>query len=171
MRETTHRVVLQADAERHAARLRARRRSRTSACALLLLAAFVISCRYSSFRTQTGMPPQAQAVIDAFSKDMTEGRYEKIYNDAAEEWRRISNVEQTRQFFATLREKLGPVKVRTQQTIRDQNNSGGDVPGHSLVIVYQTAFERAEGMETFTLVDRDGRWLLAGYFVNSNALK
>jgi hypothetical protein len=42
---------------------------------------------------------------------------------------------------------------------------------HRLVIRYETKFERGDGLETFTLLERDGRWLLAGYFVNSDALK
>jgi hypothetical protein len=141
------------------------------ACALLLLAATVLACKYSTFRTQDSMPPQAQGVIDTFSKDVAEGRHEKIYADAAEEWRRTTTVDQSKELFTTIKEKLGSVKSRTVQTIRDQENSGGDLPGHSLVVIYQTAFERAQGMETFTLVERDGRWQLAGYFVNSNALK
>jgi hypothetical protein len=144
---------------------------RETACALLLLAALVVACKYSAVRTQNTMPPEAQAVIDAFSKEMAEERYDKIYTDAAEEWRQTTNADESKEFFKTLKEKLGGVKVRTPQTIRDQNNTGGDLPGHSLVVIYQTAFERAEGMETLTLVERDGRWLLAGYFVNSNALK
>jgi hypothetical protein len=144
---------------------------REMAGALLLLAALVLACNFNTTRIQTSMPPQAQGVIDAFSKDVTEERYEKIYADAAEEWRKTTTVEQSAEFFKTLKEKLGGVKTRTLQTVRDQENSGGQLPGHSLVVIYQTAFERAEGMETFTLVDRDGRWLLAGYFVNSDALK
>ena len=139
--------------------------------ALLLVAAFALACNYSTVRTQSGMPPEAQAFVDAFSKDIAENRYEKIHNDAADEWRQTSSVEQTQEFFKTIKEKLGGVKVRTLQTIRDQQNTGGDLPGHSLVVIYQTAFERAEGMETFTLVERSGRWLLARYVVNSNALK
>lgn len=144
---------------------------RETACALLLLAALVVACKYSAVRTQNTMPAEAQAVIDAFSKDMAEDRYDKIYTDAAEEWRRTTPADESKEFFKTLKEKLGGIKVRTPQTVRDQNNTGGDLPGHSLVVIYQTAFERAEGMETFTLIEREGRWLLAGYFVNSSALK
>ncbi len=150
---------------------RGRAARRKAAYALLLVAAFVISCRYATVRTENTMPPQAQAVMDAFSKDAAEGRYEKIYEEAAEEWRRTATVDESKEFFKTLKEKLGSIRVRTLQTVRDQNNTGGEVPGHSLVVIYQTAFERAEGMETFTLVEREGRWLLAGYFVNSSALK
>jgi hypothetical protein len=144
---------------------------RQMACALLLLSALVISCRFNTFRSESsGMPPQAQALIDAFSKDVQEGRYDKIYAEAADEWKKTPP-EQSKEFFVTLKEKLGAVRTRTVQTIREQETSGGPLPGPSLVIIYQTAFERAEGMETFTLVERDGRWLLAGYFVNSSALK
>jgi Protein of unknown function (DUF4019) len=145
---------------------------RQMACALLLLAATAVGCRFNTFRSQSsGMPPQAQAIIDGFSKDVQHERYDKIYTDAAEEWRRTTTLEQSKEFFKTLREKLGAVSIRTVQTIREQENSGGQLPGRSLVVIYQTTFERAEGMETFTLVEREERWLLAGYFVNSSALK
>ena len=144
---------------------------RETAFALLVCAALVIACKYSAVRTQNTMPPQAQAVIDAFSKDVAEERYEKIYNEAADEWRQTTTADESRQFFRTLKEKLGGTRMRTPQTVRDQNNTGGDLPGHSLVVIYQSSFERAEGMETFTLVERDGRWLLAHYFVSSSALK
>jgi hypothetical protein len=40
-----------------------------------------------------------------------------------------------------------------------------------VVVVYQTSFERGEGMETFTLLGRAGQWYLARYFVSSNALR
>jgi hypothetical protein len=54
---------------------------------------------------------------------------------------------------------------------RGEQNTVGAEPGQSFIIQYQTSFDRAEGMETFTLVERQGRWLLARYFVNSDALK
>jgi len=38
-------------------------------------------------------------------------------------------------------------------------------------VVYQTSFERGEGMETFTLIERNGQWRLARYFVTSMALR
>ena len=33
----------------------------------------------------------------------------------------------------------------------------------SSYLSYQTRFERGEGMETFTLIEENGRWLLARY--------
>jgi hypothetical protein len=53
----------------------------------------------------------------------------------------------------------------------EQHNSGGSLKGDAFIITYQTKFEKGPGMETFTLVKRDNRWLLARYFVNSTALR
>jgi hypothetical protein len=131
--------------------------------ALLLIS--LASC--SPQQKQVGIPPAAQATIDVVTADIAAGQDEKIYKEAAEEWRRASTLDVTREFFKTLRTKLGNVKTRAYHTARGEQT----MDGQSLNVQYQTTFERAEGMETFTLVERDGRWLLARYFVNSAALK
>jgi hypothetical protein len=114
-----------------------------------------------------GVPAEARATVDAVSEDLAGGRYEKIYNEAAEEWRRAATPEESEATLRQLRERLGPVRTRSLHTAAEQDGSGG----HAFVITYATTFDRAEGMETFTLVERDGRWQLARYFVNSDALK
>jgi hypothetical protein len=43
--------------------------------------------------------------------------------------------------------------------------------GHAFIVTYQTKFERGEGMETFTLIEQNGRWVLARYLATSTALK
>jgi hypothetical protein len=43
--------------------------------------------------------------------------------------------------------------------------------GHIFILSYETRFERGSGMETFTMIEENGRWLLARYFVNSTNLK
>jgi hypothetical protein len=114
-----------------------------------------------------GIPPEAQAVVDAMSNDLMEGRYDKIYDEAAEEWRQAATLEQANATFKTLKEKLGNVKSRSFHSATEQDTTSG----HSFTITYKTSFERGEGMETFTLVKRDNRWQLARYFVNSDVLK
>jgi hypothetical protein len=135
-------------------------------CSLLL---FASGC--ALVPSPEGIPSAAQATIDAVSRDILEGDYEKVYNEAAEEWRRFATPDQSRAIFKTLKEKLGNVKSRSFHSATEQRNTGGPLPGHSFNIVYTTTFERGEGMETFTLIERDGRWLLVKYFVNSDALK
>jgi hypothetical protein len=139
----------------------------------LALVAFTVSCSMGQQgqQRQINIPDAAQATIDMVTADIEAGRDEKIYSEAAEEWRRISTPEQSGAIFETLRVKLGKMKERARQTVHEEQKTGGPVVVHRLVIRYETKFERGDGMETFTLVERDGRWLLAGYFVNSNALK
>jgi len=136
---------------------------------LLLCASLVLSCTVDQKRS--GLPTQAQAAIDSTGEDLDQERYEKIYQEAAEEWKTSNTPEQSEAAFKSLREKLGGVRTRAYQTAREEQSSSGQLPGHTLVVTYYTTFERGEGMETFTLVERKGQWQLARYFVNSNALK
>jgi hypothetical protein len=125
------------------------------------------------------MPAGAQAALDMAIEDIDAGRYEKLYNEAADEWRKASTLDQSKTTFKTLHDKLGNVRNRELQTAREEQTSTGPISGHSLVVVYQTTFDQTrgtppqpiKGMETFTLLEHGGRWYLARYFVTSNELK
>ncbi|HKY27891.1 MAG TPA: DUF4019 domain-containing protein [Pyrinomonadaceae bacterium] len=137
---------------------------------LIGLVLFVgLACGIQSERR--GVPPQVEAVVSSVGEDINAERYEKIYVEAAELWKQESSLEQTVASFSTLNEKLGKVKSRVLHSATEQQNSGGVLKGEVFILTYQTEFEKAQGMETFTLVKRDGRWQLARYFVNSMALK
>ena len=136
---------------------------------ILLLIASLASCALQASRK--GIPPDVQATIDAVSSDIAGSRYEKIYNESAEEWKQATTIEQSNATIEVLKTKLGEVKSRAFHSASEQQNSSGTLPGHSFVITYKTTFDRGDGMETFTLIERDGRWRLARYFVNSDALK
>lgn len=142
---------------------------------LILLNAFVFACDVDE--RQSGVPAKAQQVIGSFTEDFNSGRYSKIYEEAAEEWRGRVTLEQSNQTFATLKERLGAIKPgdRTYISGRQQQNPGAGLPANSLVIRYNTKFKRADetesdGIETFTLIERDGRFQVAGYSVSSNLL-
>ena len=140
---------------------------------LLLLVSVTLvglaSCALTASRQ--GVPPEVEAVVTTVGEDAAEGRYEKIHNEAAAEWRQDATLEKTTKVFSTVKEKLGNVKSRQLHAAAEQNTSNGRLPGHSYVLTYDTKFERGEGMETFTLVERNGHWLLAKYFVNSTGLQ
>jgi len=141
---------------------------------LFTVSCLLFTCIFASCALQAnrgGIPSAVQAATAAVGEDIGAGRYEKIYQEAADEWRRDSTLEQSTTVFETVQNKLGRVQNRALHTASEEQNSGTKLPGHSFVISYQTKFERGEGMETFTLVERNGRWLLAGYFVNSTALR
>jgi len=118
-----------------------------------------------------GIPPEVDSVIETVTDDIAAERYEKIYSEASDLWRQDSSLEQSTATFKTLNTKLGQVQNRALHSATEQHNSGGPLKGDVFIVTYQTKFERGEGMETFTLVKRDGRWQLARYFVNSTALK
>jgi Protein of unknown function (DUF4019) len=133
----------------------------------VILVAVLLAAGCALKANRGGIPAQAQATVDAVTADIAVGRYDKIYEEAAEEWRQAATPEQSDATFKKLKERLGNPKSRAYHSATEQDGTGG----HSFIITYTTSFERAEGMETFTLVEREGRWLLARYFVNSDALK
>ena len=129
------------------------------------LALTLVACNQGARRN--GMPAGAQAALDAAIADIDAGRYEKLYKEAADEWRRESTLDQSRATFATLHEKLGKVHVRNLQGVNEEQTG----TAHSVFVTYQTSFDRGDAMETLTLVERGGRWQLARYYVTSTALK
>ena len=133
----------------------------------LLVSVLGFACNVSERRT---MPPQVESAIATVGDDIAAERYEKIYNESSELWKQAATLEESVNTFKTLRTKLGEVESRKLQSATEQENSGGPLRGRAFIVTYQTKFRLAEGMETFTLVERDGKWLLARYFVNSTAL-
>ena len=145
---------------------------RLDRCVLLLILLVSITTAACTMKAgRRGIPPEVDAAIGTVTDDITEGRYEKVYNEAADEWRHDATLEQSNAVFGTLKDKLGKVENRALHSASEEHNSGGRLPGHSFVISFQTKFERGDGMETFTFVERNGHWLLARYFVNSTSLK
>jgi len=133
------------------------------------LALIPAACNQGTRRN--GMPAGAQAALDAAIEDIDAGRYEKLYHEAADEWRQAATLDQSKETFKTLHDKLGNVRTRELQTAREEQTSTSPISGHSLVAAYRTSFEHGDGMETFTLLERNGHWSLARYFVTSDALK
>jgi Protein of unknown function (DUF4019) len=145
--------------------------NRRLAWLLAMVVLSVLSSACSEAMRRRGIPADAKAVLDTAIEDIDAGRYEKLYREAADEWRNEATLEESKATFMTLREKLGGVRTRNLQTAREEDTSTGPIPGHSIVVVYQTSFERGGGMETFTLLEHGGRWYLARYFVTSNQLR
>ena len=136
---------------------------------LLLVGLFLSGCGVQTERRQ--IPVEVEAAVASVSSDIAAERYEKVYNDASDLWRQDSSLEQSASSLKTLKEKLGSVKHRTVHSAVEQENSGGDLKGHVFIVTYRTTFEKGEGMESFTFVERDREWLLARYRISSTQLK
>jgi len=137
----------------------------------LLLAAVLLLASCGLRSESRGVPAEVEAVIASVTDDIAAERYEKIYNDAADLWKNELDLEKTVSVFKTLQAKLGKIENRTLHAATEQDNSGGPMKGKAFIVTYQTRFQKGDGMETFTLVERDHQWRLARYFVNSTALK
>ena len=118
-----------------------------------------------------GLPADVDAAIGTISDDIAAERYEKLYDEASELWRQAATLDESTATFKTMRSKLGPIAGRNLQSATEQQNSSGPLQGRAYIVSYQTNFKNGKGMETYTLVERNGHWLLARYFVNSTALK
>jgi hypothetical protein len=135
----------------------------------LVMAALNFGCGLQSERRE--LPADVQSAIATIADDLAAEQYEKIYNEADELWKQDSTLEQSVADLKTLRAKLGKAKSRNLHAATEQHNSGGALKGRAYIVTYQTNFENGEGMEIFTLVERNNQWLLARYRVNSTALK
>jgi hypothetical protein len=141
---------------------------------LLLLIVVLSSLSVSACRREperTRVPAEVEEVVTTIGDHIALERYEQIYNDSSNLWKKDATLEQSNEVFKTLRTKLGKVETRSLHSATEQQNSGGALKGHVFILSYQTRFERGEAMETFTLIEENGRWLLARYLVNSTALK
>ena len=135
-----------------------------------MLLAFTFACGLQGLQV-VRVPSEVQEVVNNVGDQIAQERYEQIYNESSNLWKQDVTLEQSNQTFKTLRDKLGRVENRSLHSATEQQNSGGALQGHVYILRYETRFERGDGMETFTLVEQDGRWLLARYFVNSTALQ
>ena len=136
---------------------------------VLLSVLSVAACRGDAGRGR--VPSEVQEVLTTVGDDIAQERYEKIYNEASELWKRDATLEQSNEVFKTMKTQLGKVESRSLNSAAEQQNSGGPLKGHVFILSYETRFERGDGMENFTLIEENGNWRLARYFVNSTALK
>ncbi len=136
---------------------------------LLTLSLILAGCNTGIRRSS--IPAGAQSALDAAIGDIDTGRYDTLYQEAADEWRSQSTLEDSKATFQTLHDRLGKARTRAVQTAREEQTSTGPIPGHSVTVIYQTTFDRGDGIETFTLIERGGKWALAKYYVSSSGLK
>jgi hypothetical protein len=135
----------------------------------LLLAAMACACGIANQGKR--VPAEVEDVVTTIGNNIDQERYDQIYSESADLWKRDVTLEQSNEVFKTLRTKLGKVETRSLHSATEQQNSGGPLKGHIYILQYETRFERGRGMETFTLTEENGSWRLARYLVNSTDLR
>jgi hypothetical protein len=142
---------------------------RTGLVVIALLSATAFACGIGNQRER--VPREVDEAVANIGIYLNQEQYEQIYNDSSELWKKDVTLEQSNEVFKTLHTKLGKVESRSLNAASEQQNSGGLLKGHVFILSYETRFERGSGMETFTLIEDNGRWLLARYLVNSTDLR
>ena len=132
---------------------------------LIAFALFASACAVD--QTRRGLPPAAQTAIDNITDDIAAARDDKIYDEAADEWRQATTRAESHASFERVRNTFGRMLSRALVAGREEQTANG----HAIVATFNTRFERADAIEAFTLVERDGRWQLARYTAHSDALK
>lgn len=144
-------------------------RHASSVLLVIFSISIVSACRETTERGR--VPSEVQEVVTNIGDLISQERYEQIYTDSSDLWKKDVTLEQSNEVFKQLRTKLGKVENRNLHSANEQENSGGPLKGHVFILSYETRFERGQAMETFTLIEQNGRWQLARYLVNSTALK
>jgi hypothetical protein len=134
---------------------------------LLLLSSF--GCAID--RHRTGLPAGAQEVIDELTREIAAGEFARVYETAADEWRASVSAEENERILARVRDTFGRVQSRSPVSASERGEAGGARGEHTVLVSYDTRFERGDAIESFTLVERGGHWQLARYAVNSDAFK
>src|SRR5215467_1768139 len=62
------------------------------------------------------IPPEIESLVASISDDITFERYDKIYRESSELWKKDVTPEQSAQVLKTLNEKLGKVESRLLHT-------------------------------------------------------
>src|SRR5262245_9564851 len=137
----------------------------------LVLSVCILGGACGSGAKRSGIPAAAQAVLDTAIADIDADKFDKVYQEASDEWRNQTTLEESRGKLQTVRDTMGRVKTRSLQTAREEQTSTAPVAGHSLTAMYQTTFDKGNGMEAFVLVEHGGHWYLAKYFVSSSGVK
>ena len=98
--------------------------SKTVLLVLLFIPALTLAaCRQAE---RTRVPSEVNEVITNIGEQIAQERYDQIYNESSDLWKKDVTLEQSNEAFKTLRTKLGKVETRALNSAVEQENSGGE---------------------------------------------
>lgn len=141
------------------------RNNKTNLSLILVFSVFVVlGC--STVGKMTEAKPAATRAIDEFHKLFNDGNLDKIYADAASEFRDAAQRADFDALMNAVAKKLGRVKSTKNQTWKVNTYNLTT----AAVMVQETEFESGSGVETFTFRMDGDKAILLGYNINSNDL-
>ncbi len=104
-----------------------------------------------------------QNAVEEFHHRLRTKQDERIFADAAPEFRNSMSREESQTFFEKVRMRLGAPELTQRVSISINHSTSGQF----LVCQYQTRFRNGEARESFTWRVENGRLALTRYFINS----
>jgi hypothetical protein len=108
-----------------------------------------------------------QKAADAWLKLMDEGKYGESWDAAAASFKAAVTRDQWAQAAGSVRSSVGKLSSRQLKSRTFSKTLPGAPEGQYVTILYDSAFEKkGASVETFVaMLDTDGSWRAAGYFV------
>ena len=108
----------------------------------------------------------AEHAVDAFHNMLDAGQFEALYVGSAEDLQKVTTQQNFVALLGAIHKKLGNVKATTRQTWNVNYHTSGTF----VTLNYSTTYVSGDAAEQFVYRMQDGKALLVGYHVNSNAL-
>jgi hypothetical protein len=126
-----------------------------------LLFFFMISCGSGTEVTT------AKQSVDLFHSQVDSEQYDAVYAAADDGMHKAATAADFVNLLTAIHTKLGSIQASQFQNYRVNLSTG---EGATVTLVYNTTFQRGDGAEEFLWHMRDGKALLLGYHITSNAL-
>lgn len=133
-------------------------------CAVSLVASFVSGCGKPA---GAGGEPAATSAAQAWLAAIDRGDYAQSWQDAAALFQNAVAEAQWKTSMETVRKPLGDLGSRQLKSANATAGLPGAPAGQYVVMQFETSFaNKKSAIETVTfLLEKDGRWKSAGYFI------
>lgn len=110
--------------------------------------------------------PLAEQQVTNFHKQLDGTQFEAIWQDSAQDLKNSGREASFMVFLDAVHRKLGAFRSGKQQGWNDQASTNG----HFITLNYLSIFAKGTATENFVYRIQDGKALLAGYHLSSDAL-
>ena len=110
--------------------------------------------------------PKGEATIAEFHQKLNAADFDAIYDGSSPDMQKATAKEDFIKFVSAVHRKLGDFQSGKTSGWNDTVATGG----HFLMLSYAATYEKGDATENFKFQIKDGKAILTGYQINSNAL-
>ena len=133
---------------------------------LFLLLSFIFIFALAGCSDLTSAQPAAESAVVDFHNSYNAKQYKSIFDAAHDDFKKATDFDSFSEFMEAVHSKLGNMVSSENQTWNAKSFNFTT----TMVLQQKTAFEKGEGIETFTYRIEDKKAVLLGYNINSRDL-